>query len=110
MTMSMDSPPDGWMFEILRHPARRRLVRVIDETTLGSDATWPVDALLDQAGFDRDDRILCHHVHLAKLAVADVIDWDRNGDIVAPGPSFPAIARLVHRFETPFLQPGPSLS
>lgn len=86
------------MYAALDHPDRRRLLCVIDETTLGTDATWPVDDLLDHVGLDRDAQLLCVHVHLPQLAAYDVIVWDHAAGTIRPGPRFAATLRLLHRF------------
>ena len=95
--VSIDATSDNWIYAALGHPDRRRLIYVIDATTLGTEATWPVDDLLDRVGLDRDAKLLCVHVHLPKLAANDVIVWDRDAGTIRPGPRFAPTVRLLHR-------------
>jgi hypothetical protein len=44
---------------------------------------------------DEDDRARLYHVHLPKLADAELIDWDPRDDLAVRGPRFDEVIPLL---------------
>lgn len=89
-TSTVDADQMSRVCEVLSHPVRRSLLRVLRETgpttveraasRLADGAGRPDGA---RAGGDRLD-VALHHVHLPKMAAAGVVEYDPTSRTVAP--------------------------
>ncbi|MFC7097853.1 DUF7344 domain-containing protein [Halobaculum marinum] len=89
---------DRW-FELLSDGIRRRLL-----LELSSRFPPPVSVSVpdDIARPDEDPDSLhlrLSHVHLPKLAEAQVVDWNREEGVVSTGPAFESIFPLIQAIE-----------
>ncbi|ESP89633.1 hypothetical protein [Candidatus Halobonum tyrrellensis] len=66
-------------------PTRRRVLGRLEPLDAGR--TLAVDDLFDD-GDDDADRLRLRHVHLPKLAEADLVDWDREAARIGVGADF----------------------
>ena len=77
-------------FSLLASDERRALLTSLLEANRGMFVEELVDSVatrMDSADEESDQQALAislHHVHLPKLAEADVIEWDREHDHVEP--------------------------
>ena len=84
------------VFGLLSDLYRRRLLVTLLEHNPQDDDD--IDQLADVSLADEDlenFRVTMTHTHLPKLAEADVIDWDREENVVRKGPLFDEIRPLL---------------
>jgi hypothetical protein len=81
------------IFECLRHPACRRVLRALPSHSPRGEAEVPRSEA-DTTEAD-DVAIELHHVHLPKLAEAGYIEWDPATATIRRGPNFDEIAPLL---------------
>jgi hypothetical protein len=94
------------MFDVLRHPYRRRILMLVSEHNPRDENEFSVD---DLATEDDDLELLTtelYHTHLPKLADAGYIEWNEEDHTIRRGPNFDEIAPLLrlmtdHRDELP---------
>ena len=98
-----ESPSPDEVFSVLAD--RRR--RVIVASLLAGDNSVPVDSLVadvmvttdvspDEASETRSQIAMkLQHVHLPKLETADLVEWDRDHEVVAPTDHLAALESLV---------------
>jgi hypothetical protein len=83
------------MFDVLRHPYRRRILMLVSEHNPRDENEFSVDALATE---DDDLELLTtelFHVHLPKLAEAGYIEWDEDTHTIRRGPNLDEIAPLL---------------
>lgn len=89
-TTTDDADPMSTVCEVLSHPVRRSLLRLLRETgptTAERAAGRLTDAAgrPDGAGAGGDTlEVALHHVHLPKMAAAGVVEYDPASGTVAP--------------------------
>ncbi len=87
---SPQPPLDGW-FELLSNQHRRKVLFDLLESN---------PQYIHPGCTDDRDRSWCalgelYHVHLPKLADANVIEWDRKRGVVSRGPQYDDIRHLL---------------
>lgn len=95
---------DDRMWQALADERRRLVLAVLAEATppiaLGDLAGLVARREADRRGGLVDDRVEAIHVSLyhrdvPKLAAADLVDWNRDGDLVRPGTNFQDVLRQI---------------
>ncbi|WP_436926368.1 DUF7344 domain-containing protein [Halosimplex amylolyticum] len=92
---------------LLANDLRRRLLLLLCE----NESVRVPDAVLERGQTPSDEppiangrgqpesrrrtEVRLHHVHLPKLAEADVVEWHRDRDVVARGPNFDDVEPMV---------------
>lgn len=90
--------PLNRVFDALRHPYRRRVLRVLAEESRHEEAFKPVDFQLAEADFSTFEIELAH-IHLPKLEEAGYITWDKSDNMIWYGERFDEIAPVVELLE-----------
>ena len=83
------------LFDVLRHPYRRRILTRLHERNPRDEAEFSPDALAVEDDEVELLAIELHHKHLPKLAEAEFVDWDREANVVTRGPRFHEIEPLI---------------
>lgn len=91
--MNGDAPLDR-VFDVLRDPARRRLVVSLAESNPRS-----VDEFANGAADADRSAIQLHHLHLPKLEAAGYITWDRDAGTVVKGPDWDELTPFLDLLE-----------
>lgn len=92
-------------FDLLRPPYRRRLLMSLLEHNPEDEATIPDDLTTNDEELE-NMLIDMTHIHLPKLESLEVIEWDRDENVVTRGPAFEELRPLLelidrHRDELP---------
>ena len=96
--MSSTDHPFDRGFEAMKHPVRRRVFLALsDDNPMQVDDVGesPEPTDVHDIVTDGEEKIALIHVHLPKLADADLIDWDRANRIVRRGPNWEEIQPLI---------------
>ena len=83
------------IFDVLRHPYRRRILQLVSEHNPRDEDEFSVE---DLATEDDDLELLTtelYHAHLPKLAESGYIEWDEDTRTIRRGPNFDEIAPLL---------------
>ncbi|WP_458187977.1 DUF7344 domain-containing protein [Haladaptatus sp. NG-WS-4] len=97
------SPTDA--FELLKYPYRRRLLMTLLDHNPEDEASIPEDLATNDEELEAM-LIEMTHVHLPKLESLDIIEWDRDKNVVIRGSAFEELQPLLklvdnHRDELP---------
>ena len=92
-------------YGLLANPYRRRLLLTLLEHNPEDEAAIPDDLTTDDEELEQM-LITMTHTHLPKLESYDVIEWDRENNVVRRGPLFDELRPLLelidnHRDELP---------
>ena len=82
-------------FDVLAHPARRRIVSRLADRSSGRGRPVSLDRVLSERSAAHAGRVELHHVHLPKLADVEVITWDPETGAIGRGAAFEEIAPFV---------------
>lgn len=83
------------VFDVLRHPIRRRILTELDEANSRGEDEFTLEQL---QGEDEDLEPFAtklSHVHLPKLENVGYVEWDRNANTITHGSNYDEIAPLV---------------
>ncbi|MFO7926902.1 ArsR family transcriptional regulator [Natronomonas sp.] len=97
------------MFEILKHPFRRRVLLRLSEHTPRSEAELTAGALTTSEDEPDVLTIQLRHHHFPKLADTGYIEWDQSTDTIDRGPKFDEIKpllKLVREYQDEFPEMG----
>lgn len=91
MTLHLDK-----ILRLLANEQRRRIVSEVLERSTEADGgvAFPPSAPASESD-DEYAELELYHVHLPKLADADVVDWDRENREVTPGSKFEAVRPVL---------------
>ncbi|WP_254528051.1 ArsR family transcriptional regulator [Natrinema gelatinilyticum] len=92
-------PPDNLSLDgaldVLADKYRRRLlIALLEHNPQGYDAQRAVD-ISTENGEEKDRKIAIDHAHLPKLEAADLIERNRNENVIRKGPRFEEIEPLL---------------
>ncbi|MDS0283836.1 DUF7344 domain-containing protein [Haloarcula onubensis] len=84
----------GEAFDLLRNPYRRRLVMTLLDHNPEDEASIPGDLTTDDEELE-EMLIAMAHTHLPKLESLDIIEWNREKNVVTRGPAFDELRPLL---------------
>lgn len=89
----MDTVAFDSQLELVANEQRRELLISLLDT---SPLNYPLcDGGVSMRDDDSERAVAMEHVHLPKLADADVVAWDRDADSVSRGPAFSDVEPLL---------------
>lgn len=90
----LPSPEFIQLFRTLSHRARRRILVAVKSRSPSAGNEFELAEVLPA---DEALKIRCHHQRLPRLGEAGFIDWDRENDTIAKGPSFEEVEPVLDR-------------
>jgi hypothetical protein len=99
MTAAYGPTPLDRALEALRHPYRRRVLRLVTEPPRPGEPL-SVGRLVDAVDDPPDAaRVALYHVHLPRLAEAGYVEWDRSHGTVRRGPALDEVAPVLRALD-----------
>lgn len=89
------------MLRLLSNPLQRQILITLSNRNIENEGPLPVESALpaDSTANERVQMIALHHELLPKLDAQQFIDWQKEENVISPGPYFENIICILDSIE-----------